>query len=110
MGIFAMSLYYVRQKEKEIGIRKVNGATVSEIMMLLNLNFIRWIIIAFVIAVPIAYYMMQRWLENYPYRISLSWWVFGLTGLTVLLLSVISISIQSWKAASANPVDSLKSE
>lgn len=110
MGIFAMSLYYVRQKEKEIGIRKVNGASESEIMKMLNMNFIRWIIMAFAIAVPIAYYIMQRWLENYPYKISLSWWVFALTGLAVLLISVISISIQSWKAASANPIDSIKSE
>lgn len=110
MGIFAMSLYYVRQKEKEIGIRKVNGASESEIMKMLNMNFIRWIIMAFAIAVPIAYYIMQRWLENYPYKISLSWWVFALTGLAVLLISVISISIQSWKAASANPIESIKSE
>ncbi|NDV93893.1 ABC transporter permease [Dysgonomonas sp. 521] len=110
MGILAMSLYYVRQKEKEIGIRKVNGATEKEIMAMLNMNFIRWIVMAFVIAVPIAYYIMQQWLENYPYRISLSWWVFALTGLLVVVLSVASISVQSWRAASANPIDSIKSE
>lgn len=110
MGIFAMSLYYVQQKEKEIGIRKVNGATEKEIILMLNFNFVRWIILAFVIAVPISFYVIQRWLESYPYRISISWWVFVLTGLIVLLLSVISISLQSWKAAAANPVDSLKSE
>lgn len=110
MGILAMSLYYVRQKEKEIGIRKVNGATEKEIMTMLNMNFIRWIVMAFIIAVPIAYYIMQKWLENYPYKISLSWWVFALTGLLVVILSVISISVQSWRAASANPIDSIKSE
>lgn len=110
MGIFAMSLYYVRQKEKEIGIRKVNGATEGEIMVMLNLNFVRWIVLAFVIAVPLAYYAIQRWLENYPYKTDISWWIFAATGIVVLILSIVSISLQSWKAATANPVKSLKSE
>jgi putative ABC transport system permease protein len=110
MGILAMSLYYVKQKEKEIGVRKVNGATEQEILAMLNYNFVWWIIVAFIIAVPIAYYAMSRWLENFAYKTTLSWWVFALTGVIVLLLSVLFISIQSWKAATANPVESLKSE
>ena len=109
MGIFAMSLYYVRQREKEIAVRKVNGATEFEIMRMLNYNFMRWILIAFVIAVPIAYYTMTKWLKSFAYKTTLSWWVFALTGFVVVFLSVISISIQSWRAATANPVDSIKS-
>ena len=108
MGIFAMSLYYVRQREKEIALRKVNGATEFEIMRMLNYNFMRWILIAFVIAVPIAYYAMTKWLESFAYKTSLSWWVFALTGVVVVALSVISISVQSWRAATANPIDSIK--
>ena len=110
MGIFAMSLYYVRQREKEIALRKVNGATEFEIMRMLNYNFMRWILIAFVIAVPIAYYAMTKWLESFAYKTSLSWWVFALTGVVVVALSVVSISVQSWRAATANPIDSIKNE
>lgn len=110
MGILAMSLYYVRQKEKEIGIRKVNGAKISEILTMLNLNFLKWITLAFVISVPVTRFAMQKWLAGFAYRTTLSWWVFALTVLVVLVLSVISISLQSWKAANTNPVESLKSE
>ena len=110
MGIFAMSLYYVRQREKEIALRKVNGATEFEIMRMLNYNFMRWILIAFVIAVPIAYYAMTKWLEGFAYKTPLDWWVFALTGGVVVALSIISISVQSWHAATANPIDSIKSE
>ena len=110
MGIFALSLYYVQQRKKEIAIRKVNGATELEIMRMLNYNFVRWILIAFVIAVPIAYYAVTRWLENFAYKTTLSWWVFALAGVVTLVLSVVSISVQSWQAATAKPIKSLKSE
>jgi len=110
MGIFAMSQYYVRQKEKEIGVRKVNGATENEIMSMLNLNFIRWIFVAFFVSVPIIYFVMHKWLESFPYKTVLSWWIYAATGIAVLLLSAISISVQTWRAANANPVDTLKSE
>ena len=110
MGIFAMSLYYVRLREKEISLRKVNGATEFEIMRMLNYNFMRWIVIAFVIAVPIAYYAMTKWLESFAYKAPLSWWVFALTGVVVVALSVLSISLQSWRAARANPIDYLRAE
>jgi len=110
MGILAMSLYYVRQKEKEIAIRKINGATEPEIIRMLNFGFARWISVGFIIAVPIAYYAMQHWLQNFAYKIQLDWWIFALAGLFVLLLSMLSISWMTWRAATVNPVDSLKGE
>lgn len=110
MGILALSLYYVQQKEKEIGIRKVNGATEFSIIRILNMDFIKWIVLAFVIAVPLSFYIIQKWLEGYAYKIDLSWWIFALSGVFILIISVISITLQSWKAAIANPVKTLKNE
>ncbi|MBD8346943.1 ABC transporter permease [Dysgonomonas sp. HGC4] len=110
MGVFAMSLYLIRQKEKEIGIRKVNGATEGEILRMLNMDSFIRVLIAFVFACPIAYYAMSRWLEGFAYKIELNWWVFAVAGLVVLILSLLSVSWQSLKAARANPVDSIKGE
>jgi ABC-type transport system, involved in lipoprotein release, permease component len=110
MGVFAMSLYLIRQKEKEIALRKINGATVKEILLLLNRDSLKRVLIAFVIACPIAYYAMTKWFENFPYKIGLSWWVFVVAGLAVLFLTLVSVSYMTWKAARANPVNSLKGE
>ncbi len=110
MGIFAMSLYYIQQKVKEIGIRKVNGARISEVISMLNRDFVRWVTIAFVIATPIAYYAMHRWLENFAYQTSLSWWIFALAGLLALGIALLTVSWQSWKAATRNPVEALRYE
>ncbi len=110
MGILAMSLYYVCQKEKEIAIRKANGAKEKEIIYMLNMNFIKWIITAFVLAVPLSYFTMQKWLEGFPYKISLAWWIFILAGVAIILLSAAFVTLQSWKTATANPVNTLKNE
>ena len=110
MGIFAMSLYYIQQKVKEIGIRKVNGARVSEVIAMLNRDFVKWVAIAFAIAVPIAYYAMNKWLENFAYRTTLSWWIFVLSGLLALGIALLTVSWQSWKAATRNPVEALRYE
>ena len=110
MGVFAMSLYLIRQKEKEIALRKINGATEGEVLLLLNKDSLKRVAIAFVIACPAAYYAMTKWFENFSYKIGLSWWVFVLAGLAVLFLTLISVSYMTWKAARANPVDSLKGE
>ncbi|MDR0371546.1 MAG: FtsX-like permease family protein, partial [Prevotellaceae bacterium] len=110
MGVFAMSLYLIRRKEKEIALRKINGATEREVLLLLNRDSLKRIAIAFVIAVPVAWYAMTKWFENFPYRISLSWWVFVAAGLAVLLLTLVSVSYMTWKAARANPVKFLKNE
>lgn len=110
MGILAMSLYYNRQKTKEIGIRKVNGASVHEIVKMLIKEFVKWIAIAFVIAVPIAYYAMNRWLENFAYKTALSWWIFALAGFFVLVIALITVGWQTFTAARKNPVEALRYE
>lgn len=110
MGIFAMSLYYIQQKVKEIGIRKVNGAKVSEVISLINRDFLIWVLAAFIIASPIAYYAMEKWLQNFAYKTSLSWWIFAVAGLMSLGVALLTISWQSWRAATRNPVESLRYE
>ncbi len=110
MGIFAMSLYYIQQKIKEIGIRKVNGATISEVMTMLNRDFVKWVAIAFVIATPISYWAMNKWLENFAYKTNLSWWIFALAGVLALGIALVTVSWQSWKAATRNPVEALRYE
>ncbi len=110
MGLLGISLLVSQQKTKEIGIRKVNGATIVEILQLLNKGFVRWIIIAFVIATPIAYFAMQKWLESFAYKTELSWWIFALAGLLALGIALLTVSFQSWKAARRNPVEALRYE
>jgi putative ABC transport system permease protein len=109
LGLIIFMAYIIRRRTREIGIRKVHGAGAGEIVLLLNLDFIRYIALAFVIAVPIAWYVMVRWLERFAYRTSLDWWVFALAGLSVLLISVVSVSLQSRRAANQNPVEAIKS-
>jgi putative ABC transport system permease protein len=110
MGVFAMALYYIQQKIKEIGIRKINGAQVIEIMVMLNKDFIKWVAIAFVISCPVAIYIMHRWLQNFAYKTDLSWWIFVLSGLLALLIALLTVSLQSWRAATRNPVEALRYE
>ncbi|WP_299583656.1 ABC transporter permease [uncultured Sunxiuqinia sp.] len=110
IGISALSLFIAQQRTKEIGIRKVNGATIFEILTLLNKDFIRWVAIAFVIACPIAWYAMSRWLENFAYKTTLSWWIFALAGLLALGIALLTVSWQSWRAATRNPVEALRYE
>ncbi|HEY4787899.1 MAG TPA: FtsX-like permease family protein, partial [Bacteroidales bacterium] len=110
MGLFAMSLYYVQQKVKEIGIRKVNGARVTEILTMLHKDFIKWVVVAFVIACPVAWYAMNKWLQNFAYKTELSWWVFVLAGAVAVTAALLTISWQSWRAATRNPVESLRYE
>ncbi|MCE1197821.1 MAG: ABC transporter permease [Marinilabiliales bacterium] len=110
MGIFAMSLYYIQQKVKEIGVRKVNGAKISEILTLLNKDFVRWVLVAYAISVPLAYYLMEKWLEDFAYRTALSPWTFVLAGLLALAIALITVSWQSWRAATRNPVEALRYE
>ncbi|MGV8093692.1 MAG: ABC transporter permease [Mangrovibacterium sp.] len=110
MGLLGMSLFIVENRTKEIGIRKVNGAKVSEVMAMLNKDFVRWVVIAFVIATPIAYYAMHKWLENFAYKTELSWWIFALAGLLALGIALLTVSWQSWKAATRNPVEALRYE
>ena len=110
LGLFGLVLFTVDQRKKEIGIRKVNGARTSEIMVLLNNNYIRWIAIAFIIASPIAYYAMQKWLQNFAYKTELSWWVFAVAGIIAMVIALLTVSWQSWRAATRNPVEALRYE
>ena len=110
LGLFGLSLFLSRQRIKEIGIRKVNGAKVSEVMTLLNMDFIKWVGIAFVIATPMAWFAMHKWLENFAYKTSLSWWIFALAGILALGIALLTVSWQSWKAATRNPVEALRYE
>ncbi len=110
MGIFAMSMFYNQQKSKEIGIRRVNGASVNQIIKMLNLEFIKLVLIAFIISIPIAYYIMNKWLENFAYKINLSWWIFVLAGLIAGLVALITVSWQIFSTARKNPALILRYE
>lgn len=110
IGTFAMATYASERRTKEIGIRKVNGAKVYEILILLNRDFLKFILISFIIAIPMAYYLMNRWLEGFANRTDLSWWIFIQAGLIVLFISLITISWRSFKAATRNPIESLRYE
>ena len=110
MGLLGMASFIMMSRTKEIGIRKVNGATVSEIMQMLNMSFVKWIAIAFVIATPIAYYGMNRWLQSFAYRTVMSWWIFALAGIISLAIVLLTVSWLTFRAARRNPVESLKYE
>ncbi len=109
-GILGLVIFMSRDRIKEIGIRKVNGAKVTEIMQMLNRDFVKWVAIAFIIACPIAYFAMSKWLENFAYKTSLSWWVYALAGCTVLFIALLTVSWQTFKAARRNPVEALRYE
>ncbi|MEZ4810482.1 MAG: ABC transporter permease [Allomuricauda sp.] len=110
MGLFGLTSYTVVQRKKEIGIRKVNGATIAQILTMLNRDFVTWVGVAFIMAVPISWYVMDRWLEGFAYRTKVSWWVFALAGTIALLIALATVSWQSVRAAMSNPVDSLRDE
>lgn len=110
VGLFAVSYQKTRSRTKEIGIRKINGAGVSGILVLVTRNFVKWILTAFILAVPVSWFAMSGWLEGYVYKTEIRWWIFLSSGLIVLLISVITIGIQSWRAASKNPVEALRYE
>ncbi|MCK4345274.1 MAG: ABC transporter permease [Bacteroidales bacterium] len=110
LGLIGLSLFIAEQKTKEIGIRKVNGAKVSEIVKMLNYDFIKWLVIAFVIACPVAYYTMSKWLQNFAYKTTLSWWIFALAGLLALVITLLTVSLQGYRAATRNPVEALRYE
>jgi len=110
LGLFGLALFTTEQRKKEIGIRKVNGSEVTQIIRLLSFDFTKLVLIAFVIATPVAWYVMHRWLENYAYKTDISWWIFIVTGIASYLITMITIGYQSYKAAVVNPVETLRSE
>jgi len=110
LGLYGLTAYSASQKVKEIGVRKVLGATVSNLAILLSGSFLKLVVLAFLIAVPISWYVLNNWLTDFAYRINISWWMFGAAGLLVLVIAIVTVSFQVIKAAIANPVKSLRTE
>src|SRR5664279_2479398 len=110
MGLFGIALISISRKRKEIGLRKVNGASISEILVLINSGFVRWVFFSMIIAIPVSYYITTAWLKRFAYKTELSWWIFGIACLSAILIAVITVSWQSLQAATINPVRSLRYE
>ena len=110
IGLFALSAYAMSRRTKEVGVRKVNGAKIGEVMVLLNRDFLRWVAISLVIAIPLSWFAMNKWLESFALKTTLNWWIFALAGLLVLFIALFTVSWQSWKAATRNPVEALRYE
>ncbi|GAB3557536.1 ABC transporter permease [Spirosoma fluminis] len=110
LGLFGLATFMAEQRTKEIGVRKVLGASVSSLIGLLSADFLKPVLIAIVIASPIAWYAMSRWLQDFAYRINMEWWMFALAGMAAILIALLTVSYQSIKAALMNPVKSLRSE
>lgn len=110
LGLFGLATLTTERRVKEIGIRKVLGASVQQLVLLLSRDFTRWVVLAFIVACPLAYFAVRFWLQNFAERVSIAWWVFGLSGLLAIVIAWLTISYQSVRAALANPVDSLRNE
>ena len=110
MGIFGLGMFTAQRRTKEIGIRKVLGASVMDISTMLSKDFLKLVVVSIVIASPIAWYFMNQWLNDYSYRTNISWWIFVMAGLTAMIISLLTVSFQSIKAAISNPVKSLRTE
>jgi len=110
LGLFGLAAYSTQQRMKEIGIRKVLGASVPGIVRLLSKDYLKLVLIGFIIAVPLAWYVMSRWLQDFVYRIDMSWWIFAFAGMFALMIALLTVIFQSLKAAWMNPVKTLKTE
>lgn len=110
LGLFGLVTFTAEQRKKEIGIRKVLGASVTGIVQLLSKDFLRLVLLAIVIATPVAWWAMNKWLQDFAYHIDISWWVFAIAGCIVSLIALITLSFQAIKAAITNPVKSLRTE
>jgi putative ABC transport system permease protein len=110
MGILGQVFQTCINRTKEIGIRKVNGASTWTVIRMLNFDFVKLILIAFVIACPLSFYIMSKWLQNFAYKTELNWWVFALAGVVILIISFITVTWHSWRTASRNPVEALRYE
>jgi putative ABC transport system permease protein len=107
-GLFAMAFYVTQRRIKEIGLRKVNGATLKDLLLLLNKDFVVWVLISFLIAMPVAYFGLQSWLDGFTVKTSLSIWIFLLVGIIAMAVALLTTSFQTWKVATMNPVKTLK--
>lgn len=110
LGLFGLSSFMMTQRTKEVGIRKTNGAEVFHIVLLFGKYYTRWVLVSFIIAVPVSYYLIHAWLKGYAYKTGISWWIFMLAGVISIIISIITVGAQSWKAARKNPVEALRYE
>jgi putative ABC transport system permease protein len=110
MGLFGLTAFTIEQRNKEIGIRKILGASLTTITSLLSIDFIKLVVISVIIASPVAWWAMHNWLQNFAYRINIPWWVFAAAGVVAVFTAVVTISYHALRAAVANPVKSLRSE
>jgi putative ABC transport system permease protein len=110
IGLFTISFQKTRSRFKEIGIRRINGASVPDILIILNKDIVRWILMALLLAVPVSWYSMNKWLQHYAYKTEISWWIFALAGIIVFGIALLTVSLQSWRAATRNPVEALRYE
>jgi putative ABC transport system permease protein len=110
LGMFGLATFVAEQRTKEVGIRKVLGASVQTIVGLLSADFMKLVAIAFLIATPCAWWIMNKWLQDFAYRVNFSWWIFPIAGLAAFLIALITVSSQAVRAAIANPVRSLRTE
>jgi putative ABC transport system permease protein len=110
LGLFALIAWLSIQRTKEIGIRKINGAGIIEVMYMLSIDYIKLVAISFVIACPIAWFIMYKWLQNFAYKTDLSWWIFALSGIIALAIAIVTVSLLTWRAATKNPVEALRYE
>jgi ABC-type antimicrobial peptide transport system permease subunit len=110
IGLAGLASFTIEKRIREIGIRKVLGASVQQLLLLISKDFLKLVLIAFVIAIPLTWWFMNDWLNKYPYRINISIWLFGIVGAVVLLLTLVVVSLNTMKAAIANPVKSLRTE
>jgi putative ABC transport system permease protein len=110
MGLFGIALISINKRTKEIGVRKVNGASVIEILQLINNDFIRWVLLSIAVSIPVSVYLVNIWLKRFAYKTDLNWWIFAVASLSALIIAVLTVSWQSWKAATRNPVEALRYE
>ena len=110
LGLFGLATYIAEQRTKEIGVRKVLGASVSNIVSMLSKDFLKLVLISAIIAFPLAWWAMNKWLQDFAYRVNIGWWIFIAAGFIALLIAVITVSTQAIRAAIANPVKSLRTE
>lgn len=110
MGMVNLSTILTKSRTKEIGIRKANGASTLGILMLLNAKFVKWVTFAFILSIPTSYFIMQKWLQSFAYKINMSWWIFGLAGIIVFGIALLTVNWNSWNAAIKNPVEALRYE
>ena len=110
MGLFGIALLSIAKRTKEVGLRKVNGASIPEVVYLLNKDFIKWVLLSIVIAIPASVYIMKEWLEKFAYKTELNWWIFALAGLSAVLIALLTVSWQSLRAATRNPVEAFRYE